>query len=1177
MKTILSALIFALLLSVSVAFATPQQAVAPLEKVSLQLKWLHQFQFAGYYAAKEQGYYAAEGLDVDIFERSLDKDFIKQVLSGDKDFGIGDSGILAYYARGEPIVALAAIFQHNPLVFIAKQSSGIISPYEMKGKRIMFDSKGMDDSVLQAVLAEAHLTEKNYTIVKQSFRNDDLIENKIDVMSGYLSDAIFYFQQKNIKVNVINPQNYGIDFYGDLLFTSQNELTQHPGRAEKFRRASLKGWQYALDHPEELIRLISKKYHCRLPLEHLRFEADVTRKLILPDVIPLGHIDAGRMRKVAEVYAQLNLSPPLPEKKLAHFINPFFNRGDDKPLIVGSEQDFPPFALGKTDATAGGFTVELWRAVAEEAHLNSVIRVLPWNQVLEEFKAGNSDVLINFAPSDERRQFADFTVPHVTANEALFVRDNENSIHSEADLINKQFVIVKGDFALEYLQEKDWSKQITSVDTAEEGLQLLANGQHDAMLMSKIVGKQILDKLNIGNIKTLPIDLGLSLKFSFAVHKGDAELLAKINEALAIMKANGTYDKLYEKWFGVYEEKELLPLVIKYLAPIVSVFLSILVVIFHLRNVERKQAGQYEKFRSYTLELLAGDNSLAYILEAIVRGVEQLKPKMQCSILLLDDEGKHLIQGAAPSLPDFYNAAINGIEIGIGVGSCGTAAFTGELVIVEDITTHPFWTPYKELAAKAGLGACWSQPILSSSGAVLGTFSIYHNKANKPKNSDIELIQQSARLASLSIERKRLEERLRILSVAVEQSPTSIVITNSEGNLIYVNPRFTKVTGYRFEEAMGKNPRILQSGMTAREIYKQLWKQLTNGQLWLGEFINQRKNGEIYTEEVHIAPVKDLSGVTTHYVGVKLEITERKKIEAELRIAAIAFEAQEGILVTDAKQCIIRVNKAFTEITGYTTEEVLGKNPNLLQSGRHDALFYTALWDSIRNTGAWAGEIWNRRKNGDIYPEYMTITAVKDSDGKVTNYVATFNDITLSRAAADEIEQLAFYDPLTRLPNRRLLNDRLTMLLSESKRHHTYSALMFLDLDNFKPLNDQYGHEVGDMLLIEAAQRLKSCVREIDTVARFGGDEFVVMLSGLDTDKEIATSEAKVIAEKIGETLSKIYTFTINQNAIEHRCTASIGVVIFNGEQMNKEEIMKLADSAMYKAKEAGRNQVQIV
>ncbi|MSP28611.1 MAG: hypothetical protein EXR80_09490 [Methylococcales bacterium] len=325
MKTVLNLLFCLLLFHSSFIFSAPQENSSPLEKVSLQLKWLHQFQFAGYYAAKEQGYYAEEGLDVDIFERAPDRDIVEQVVSGERDFGVGDSGILSYYARGEPIVALAAIFQHNPLVFISKQSSGIISPYEMAGKRIMFDVMGAGDSPL---LADARLTEKDFTAIKQNFSNEDLIKGKVDVLSVYLSDQIFYFQQKNVKINIINPQNYSIDFYGDLLVTSQHELKQHPERVEKFRRATLKGWQYALDHPEELIQLIHKKYHSRLTLANLRFEAEATRKLILPDLIPLGQIDTVPLRKVAEVYAQLNISKPLSESDLARFITPLSNPHD---------------------------------------------------------------------------------------------------------------------------------------------------------------------------------------------------------------------------------------------------------------------------------------------------------------------------------------------------------------------------------------------------------------------------------------------------------------------------------------------------------------------------------------------------------------------------------------------------------------------------------------------------------------------------------------------------------------------------------------------------------------------------------------------------------------------------------------------------------------------------------
>ena len=248
------------------------------------------------------------------------------------------------------------------------------------------------------------------------------------------------------------------------------------------------------------------------------------------------------------------------------------SHSDDKPLIVGSEQNYPPFALGLTDAAADGFTVELWRAVAAESHLNSTIRVMPFHDILQVFKAGNIDVLINLAQSDERRQFADFTVPHVIVHGAIFVRHGEKNIHAEADLQDKRIIVLNADLAHDYAVSKGWEKQLVLVDTAEEGFKLLASGQNDALLLSQLTGKQTLEKLVLIRIDALPVKVDFAQKFSFAVHKGDAELLAKINESLAITKANGTYDKLHEKWFGVYEVKEFLPLIIKYLAFTTIVF-----------------------------------------------------------------------------------------------------------------------------------------------------------------------------------------------------------------------------------------------------------------------------------------------------------------------------------------------------------------------------------------------------------------------------------------------------------------------------------------------------------------------------------------------------------------------------------------------------------------------------
>jgi len=543
-------------------------------------------------------------------------------------------------------------------------------------------------------------------------------------------------------------------------------------------------------------------------------------------------------------------------------------------------------------------------------------------------------------------------------------------------------------------------------------------------------------------------------------------------------------------------------------------------------------------------------------------------------------------------------------------------------------------------------------------------------------------------------ERKQAEELLRKLSTAVEQSPASVVITNLEGNIEYVNPRFVETTGYSSDEIIGKNPRILQSGQTPNEVYRDLWDKLTHGFVWNGELINKRKNGELYWEETHISPVKNPSGLITHYVAVKIDVTERKKVDAErnrllkiieeapdfiamsdmdahitylnpagarmvgfpenvdwslleikdfhpewairrvmeeaipdvlvhgswqgesalqhrngrvtpvlqalllhrdqsgnpeylstimrditeikraesdLRIAATAFEAQEGMSITDEKGIIIRVNRAFTNITGYTADEAIGKTNKLMKSGRHDANFYTAMWESINKTGLWEGEIWNRRKNGEVYPEHLTITAVKNVDGVVTNYVSTLTDITLTKAAEDEIKHLAFYDPLTRLPNRRLLLDRLRQALASTARSGCAGALLFIDLDNFKTLNDTLGHDIGDLLLEQVAKRLESCVREGDTVARLGGDEFVIMLEDLSKSSIEAAEQTELVGHKILSMLNQPYQLASH----EYNNTPSIGATLFSDNSLSVDDLMRQADIAMYQSKKAGRNTIR--
>lgn len=305
---------------------------------------------------------------------------------------------------------------------------------------------------------------------------------------------------------------------------------------------------------------------------------------------------------------------------------------------------------------------------------------------------------------------------------------------------------------------------------------------------------------------------------------------------------------------------------------------------------------------------------------------------------------------------------------------------------------------------------------------------------------------------------------------------------------------------------------------------------------------------------------------------------ERQQAETELTLAASVFDnSQEGIMITDANKLILRVNSVFTQLTGYLPEEVIGRPPEQLSSGHYNAEFYRAMWESIDANKFWQGEITNRRKDGQIFPEWLTITQVFNKAGQVTHYVGTFIDITDRKLNEERIYKLAFYDPLTELPNRRLLVDRLREALVANHRKQRFGALMFMDLDRFKILNDTQGHDLGDQLLIEVGKRIVSCVREEDTVARLGGDEFVILLEDLGEDATSAGVYAQRVGNKVLNALSQIYLLHhFDQqgysSAVEHHSSASIGVTLFSGTEINSEDLLRQADMAMYQAKQAGRN-----
>jgi len=629
------------------------------DKVRLQLKWTHAFQFAGYYAAKELGYYREAGLDVDLVQAQPGLDVVDQVVSGKSEYGVGTSSLILARNAGKPVVALAVIFQHSPLILVSRKETDAQTIHGLVGKRIMLEPQSQE---LLAYLKREHLPSEQLKQVEHSFSLDELIDGKVDVISAYLTNEPFRLGQAGFAYNIFTPRSAGIDFYGDNLFTTEHEIRTHPERVKAFRAASLRGWEYAMNHQDEIIDMILQRYKgpdvLHYNKEFFHYEAAQTSYLLSRELIAIGYMNPGRWRHIADTYAELGM--------------------------------------------------------------------LPANFPLDEF---------------------------------------------------------------------------------------LYDANPDVNL----------------------------------------------------------------RWFY---------------------------------------------FWSMLTLLLAG---------------------------------------------------------------------------------------------------------------IVGGVALYIFKVNR-------------RLGNSLDELKKNELRLNLLSSAIEHSPTSVIITDADSLIEYVNPHFTIETGYTSDEVIGKKPSILQSGQISPETYQAMWAQLLRGEVWTGELINRRKNGEVYWEEAHIAPVRDEKGKTRHYVAVKVDVSERKQVN-------------------------------------------------------------------------------------------------------------------------DKLAYLAHHDSLTHLPNRTLFFERLAQGLALAKRNKTRLALMYIDLDRFKPVNDTYGHAVGDILLQQAAERMKQCLRESDTVGRIGGDEFVALTLNVSDEHS-----AFLLAEKMRTALSQVFAIAGN----DHSISASIGVAIYPDHGSSEIELAKKADIAMYAAKAGGRDQVRL-
>ena len=557
--------------------------------------------------------------------------------------------------------------------------------------------------------------------------------------------------------------------------------------------------------------------------------------------------------------------------------------------------------------------------------------------------------------------------------------------------------------------------------------------------------------------------------------------------------------------------------------------------------------------------------------------LEQEIPGMMASILIVSDDQKLLLRGEAPSLPEFYNEATDGIVIADGVGSCGTAAYRKKRVIVDDIGTHPFWTEYKDLAFKAGLKACWSEPIIGSDGGILGTFGMFYKQPRKPESRELDLILHAGQLASIALEHFRALQHQRVTASIFEHLPQALMITDANKRILSVNPAFSLISGFTANEIIGQESQLFALGKYTKPVYHEIWQTLEDQGFWRGEFDNQRKDGEPYSCDYTFIQLKNQQGVVDRFVVLFSDITERKRAEFEFfkekeRAEVTLHSIGDGVITTDANSAVEYLNPVAEELTGWTSTEAKGKTLatifNIIcEKTREHLPDPVLLCLKDRNVIQSANPTVLINRSGQEFVIQHTVAPIRDREGEMLGVVLVFKDTTEAHRLAAEIAHEASHDGLTGLVNRREFERRIQRVLESSRIDQTDHALCYLDLDQFKVINDTCGHAAGDKLLYQLSQALQDHVRERDTLARLGGDEFGILLEHCTLDQ--ASRVANAIHKAIGD-------FRFHWDEKQFHIGVSIGLVTLDAVTESVASALGAADAACYVAKDKGRNRIHI-
>ena len=1093
------------------------------EKVVLQLKWLHQFQFAGYYAAKEKGFYQELGLDVEIRQRDLRYNNVEQVINNEAQYGIADSILILYKTKQEPVVIVSPIFQHSASAFLSLKSSGIDTPYKLDDKNMIFYSNDTDGFSLLAMINKLGVN-PHITRIREKDDYLKVMNHEVDIMPIYLSNEPFYFKEKKIDINIIDPTNYGFDFYGDMLFTNQDEVKNHPQRVKKFKDATLKGWRYALENKEEIIKLIKTKYNSSKSLDHLRYEAKAIEKIISADTIPLGTIDKGRIKYMSNLYNEYGLSTK--SFKINDFIFSEFTSKvqltqEEKAylethptLSVQNLESLPPFNFN-LENKATGYSIDYMKLIGETLGVNIEFESgKSWKESLERIQNNQLDIIPQIAITEERKKFIGYTnYKHVDYQVAFAVRKDMN-MKSFDDLKDKVISVVDKSFLHTLLKKYYPSQKLYLAGNVKESAESVSNGKADASMNNLASLDYIISENWLSNLKTQKLENIEHIPITTPLYMGvskDNVLLKSILEKTYQVLPYEKVQSLREKWLNLANNTQL-------------------------------------ELTSQEYTYLQKKKELKVCVDPDWLPFEQI------------ENGKHIGITA-----DYIKLFENQLHIPIKLKETKSWTETLKSGISKecDFTTIMMRTQEREK------NFIFTKPFLQNT-LVIAT------KTDKPFISDIKnIIEKKFAIIKGYAYKEILEKKYPNIQI-IEVKSAIDGLRKTDQDEVYGFIDVLPVVAYNIQENFLGNLKIAGK-LDAKTNFpmgvrndEPLLKNILNK---LIDNITEEQNRQLVNKWLSINYEEKIDYTMLLYVLVictviiTLIIIKNRAInDINKTLSNYISIVDQHVLTstTNKKGIIISVSHAFCEVSGYSQEELIGQNHRIVKHEDMPKELFENLWKTLLVGNTWEGEIKNKKKNGEDYWVSAVISPVLDKNNKIIGYTAIRHDITDKK----RIEEISITDELTKLFNKRHFNELLTNGINRAKRLDEYFSFMILDVDFFKQYNDFYGHQKGDYVLENIGVALKEvCKRSTDVPFRIGGEEFGILFT--PNSMQEALDFAKIVNDKI-ESLEIEHKLNLASKYI----TVSIGLYVAKGLDLDSSaDIYSSADKALYKSKENGRNQ----